>query len=649
MTEEALQHAKPRTIFADHGAGLVGQHFLVGAGLHELANPQAPGVPRRFFRRQCVIGTDHLVAISDVRARSEEQRAIVLHAIEEHIGVAGHDLHVLRSHTVRLGNHPGFIIAYDYFAEIFPGLAGRVRGGKDRQQTLDFFHRIVRKLLGIGDQDGGRGGTVLGLTKQVGRTNFTVHAVIGDDQGLGRPGEKIDSDSAEQLPLGFRHIGVSGAYDHVDRLNRLCAECHGRDGLYATKHVDVVGAAEMHCRDDGRVRSPFEGWRTGDDPFHARNLRSHDRHVCRCDHRIAPARHVTADRIHRDMTMAEHDARQRLDLEVVHRFALLLGEVAYLRLRELNVLEVAFRDLRYRALDFLWPETKILRRPFVDFLRQFVNGRVLPLIDLREDAFDGFAHFGIGSLDRARIHSAFEPAGHGFVLRFVATYRASWPGLAFHITFAKLKRLIAPRVKPAVAPALLRAALLDGLRIDRRSCSARDDQRRAAEEELIDAVLFAVLGKLLEIENFAHAQAHGRDNHPMPGLIGFGRFIRPDFHAPGVRADRGDLLLLAPVTVLELDAWRVAARIAAPFLFGEAAFHLPGADDDKIATSDGHILLLRALIEFVVGNAFAVLHPFHVAKARDIEQYAAPDHLVLGMLDAEHRKSARVDQFCVVT
>src|SRR5262252_2184632 len=230
--------------------------------------------------------------------------------------------------------------------------------------------------------------------------------------------------------------------------------------------------------------------------------------------------------------------------------------------------------------------------------------------------------------------------------RRTALHGQAWPSI---LRFAKLKRLMAPRVKPAVAPALLRAALLDGLRIDRRSCSARDDQRRAAEEELIDTVLFAVLGKLLEIENFAHAQTHGRDNHPMPGLIGFGRFIGPDFHAPGVCADRGDLLLLAPVTVLELDAWCVAAREAAPFLFGEAAFQLPGADDDKIATSNGHILLLRALIEFVVGNAFAVLHPFHATKTRDIEQYATSDHLVLGMLDAEDRKSARVNQFCVVT
>ena len=114
--------------------------------------------------------------------------------------------------------------------------------------------------------------------------------------------------------------------------------------------------------------------------------------------------------------MAKHDARQRLDLEVVHRFALLLGEVAHLRLRKLDVVEVAFRDLRYGALDLLWCEAKILRRPFVEFFRQLANCRVLPFIHLREDAFDGFAHFGVGGLDCARIHSALEPTGHGFVL-----------------------------------------------------------------------------------------------------------------------------------------------------------------------------------------------------------------------------------------
>src|SRR5215470_14272888 len=112
---------------------------------------------------------------------------------------------------------------------------------------------------------------------------------------------------------------------------------------------------------------------------------------------------------------------------------------------------------------------------------------------------------------------------------------------------------------------------LDRLRIDRRAGAAGDDQRRAAEEELIDAVLVAVLGQLLEIEDLAHAQAHGRDHHPVPRLVGFRGLVRTHLDAPGVGADRGDLLVLAPVAVLELDARRVAAGVAAPLLLLQAA------------------------------------------------------------------------------
>src|SRR6476660_1403022 len=135
----------------------------------------------------------------------------------------------------------------------------------------------------------------------------------------------------------------------------------------------------------------------------------------------------------------------------------------------------------------------------------------------------------------------------------------------------------------------------------------------------------------------------------MPGLVGFGGFIRAHFHAPSVGANRGHLFFLTPVAVFELDAGCVAAGIATPVLFGEAALHLPGAHNDEIAAPDGYVLLFCALIEFVIGNAFAVLHPFHAAKARDVEQDATADHLVLGVLDAEHRKAARVDQLGVVS
>src|SRR6186997_1291124 len=148
-------------------------------------------------------------------------------------------------------------------------------------------------------------------------------------------------------------------------------------------------------------------------------------------------------------------------------------------------------------------------------------------------------------------------------------------------------------------------ASLDRLRIDRAPGPARNDQRRAAEEELVDLVLGAVLGELLEIEDLAHAQAHRRDHHPVPRLVRVLGLVRAHLAAPGVGADRGDLFLVAPVAVLEPDA----RRIAAPFAFLQAALHLPGAHDHEIRAADADALLLGAGVELVVGNAFAVLQP----------------------------------------
>ena len=58
--------------------------------------------------------------------------------------------------------------------------------------------------------------------------------------------------------------------------------------------------------------------------------------------------------------------------------------------------------------------------------------------------------------------------------------------------------------------------------------------------------------------------------------------------------------------------------------------------------------VLGARVELVVGDAFAVLEPVDAAEAGDVEQHAAPDHLVLGMLDAEHVEPLGVDQLGVV-
>src|SRR4029077_11750353 len=74
--------------------------------------------------------------------------------------------------------------------------------------------------------------------------------------------------------------------------------------------------------------------------------------------------------------------------------------------------------------------------------------------------------------------------------------------------------------------------LFDRLRVDRRPGSAGDNERRAAKEEFIDPVLGTVLGELLEVEDFAHAQTHGRNDHPVPGLVCFGGLVRSYLDPP---------------------------------------------------------------------------------------------------------------------
>jgi hypothetical protein len=60
----------------------------------------------------------------------------------------------------------------------------------------------------------------------------------------------------------------------------------------------------------------------------------------RRDHGIFAARDIAADGVHRDVLVTENDAGQCLDFEVLDALALLLREIADLRLCEADVLDV---------------------------------------------------------------------------------------------------------------------------------------------------------------------------------------------------------------------------------------------------------------------------------------------------------------------
>ncbi len=111
----------------------------------------------------------------------------------------------------------------------------------------------------------------------------------------------------------------------------------------------------------------------------------------------------------------------------------------------------------------------------------------------------------------------------------------------------------------------------------------------------------------------------------MPGLVHLRGFVGPNLDAPGVRANGGDLLLLAPVAILEFDPGRIAAGKPAPTLL-EAFLELPGSDDDEITAADRYILGARTCVKLGVRNAVAVRQTLHIFEAGDVEQDAAPDH-----------------------
>ena len=180
---------------------------------------------------------------------------------------------------------------------------------------------------------------MLGLTQEIGGDHLRVGCVVGDHHHLGGAGEEVDADLAEELTLRLGHVGVARPDEHVDRSDRLRAECHRGDSLHTADDVDLVGAGERHRGHRLPRWTSIHGRRAGDDVPNPGHLGRQDAHVGGRDHRVPPTRHIAADRVDRDVLVSEHDARDGLDLEVVHRRQLRFGEATDLRLREPDVVD----------------------------------------------------------------------------------------------------------------------------------------------------------------------------------------------------------------------------------------------------------------------------------------------------------------------
>ena len=376
MPGEPLELAQARADLADRRGGLVRLDPLVRARLQELPDPEPARVPGGPHRRQRVVRADHLVAEGDVRPWPEEERAVVAHPLEEHLRVACHHLDVLARDAVRLRDELVDRVAEDDLPALLPGGPRDVRRWQPAELGLDRGRHRRGELGRRGEQDCGAGRTVLRLAEQVDGRELGVARLVGDDQRLGRPCEKVDPHPSEELALRLCDVCVPRADEHVHRLHGLGPERHRGNRLDAAEHEDLVRPAEVHRRNDRRVRRPADGRRTGDDARHARRLCRDDAHVRRGDHRVAATGHVAPHAAHREVPVAEEHAREGLDLDVRERCALREGEAPDLLLGEADVVERLPGHGGDAGRNLLVRQPEALRRPAVERLRVATDGRV---------------------------------------------------------------------------------------------------------------------------------------------------------------------------------------------------------------------------------------------------------------------------------
>ena len=134
-----------------------------------------------------------------------------------------------------------------------PALAGDVAARQGLELALHGGFDGGGEAGVVGDQDGLRGGVVLGLRQQVGRQPFGIVVLVGDDQHLGRSGDGIDADRAVHLPLGGGDVGVAGADDLDHRADRLGAEGERGHRLRAADAIDLGDAGQMRRGQHQRV------------------------------------------------------------------------------------------------------------------------------------------------------------------------------------------------------------------------------------------------------------------------------------------------------------------------------------------------------------------------------------------------------------
>ena len=225
----------------------------------ERLHRQSTAVAGAATSRKDVVGPGEVVAQADRRVRTDEDRPRVADALTDRCGIGHLDLEVLGGVGVDDGQ-PGVEVVDQDHSRLGPGErlpdAFGVLGG--RHPVLEVGLDRIRQRDGVGHQDRGGLGVVLGLRDEVGADVRGLCRVVGEDRDLGRAGLGVDADDALEVALGGRDVDVARPRDEADRLTDdggalvrvglvLETEGEGSDRLGSTHGIHLVHASSAHA------------------------------------------------------------------------------------------------------------------------------------------------------------------------------------------------------------------------------------------------------------------------------------------------------------------------------------------------------------------------------------------------------------------
>ena len=193
---------------------------------------------------------------------------------------------------------------------------------------------------------------MLGLTQKVGCDHLNVGGIIGNDQGLGRTSQKIDTNRPKKLAFGLCDISVAGSDQHINGVDRFGSQRERCDGLNSSEDKNLICPGEDNRCDGGCWWCSFERRGSSDHPFNAGYLSGDHAHMGGRYHRISSARNVRSNAIDRNVLVPQPNSRNGFNLDVGKRSPLCLGERANLLLGKLDVPDHSFGNGIEQLLDF---------------------------------------------------------------------------------------------------------------------------------------------------------------------------------------------------------------------------------------------------------------------------------------------------------